>query len=228
MSQRQYINQMKPSQRIEGAFTIANAQLGRTKNDKPYLRCLLSDKSAQVPARMWSMDEAHFERLPTDGFVYIEGETQDYQGQLQIVVHQIDPIDPSPEQLADLLPVSARNPDEMLARVEELIASLEHDGVRALGELFLEDEHFMREFTVAPAAKQLHHAHLHGLLEHTVSLMEAAHRLCPLYPGINRDLVVMGCFLQDIGKTRELRYDVGFAYTDLGELVGHIVEGTHM
>jgi 3'-5' exoribonuclease len=219
---------MVPSQRIEGVFAIANAQLGRTRQDKPYLRCLLSDKSGEAAARMWSIEEALFKALPVEGFVWIQGETQAYQGQLQIIVHQIEAHEPTPEQMKELLPVTSRDIDEMWAQFVALLGSLEHPALKALGEAFLEDEFFVSTFRQAPAAKALHHSFLGGLLEHTLTLMQIADRICPLYPRVNRDIVLMGCFLQDIGKTRELRYDRAFGYTDQGELVGHIVEGTHM
>ena len=219
---------MTPSQRVEGLYAIANAQMGKTRQDKPYLRCLLSDRTGEAPARMWSIDEATFARLPVDGFVEIEGETQAYQGQLQIIIHAVRAAEPTVEQMRDLLPVTSRDIDEMFAEVERLLGSFDHPGMKALGELFLEDAYFIEAFKRAPAAKALHHAHLGGLLEHTVTLMQIADRICPLYPKISRDLVVMGCFLQDIGKTRELSYDKAFSYTDQGELIGHIVEGTHM
>jgi hypothetical protein len=80
---RKPIAEMVPSERFEGAFSIANAQMGTTRQDKPYLRCLLGDKTGSAPGRMWSIEEAAFARLATDGFVWVEGETQAYQGELQ-------------------------------------------------------------------------------------------------------------------------------------------------
>lgn len=222
------IAEMTPSQRIEGVFAIANAQMGKTRQDKPYLRCLLSDKTGEAAARKWSISEEEFGDLPTDGFVYIEGETQAYQGQLQIIIHSLHAHEPTVEQMKELLPVTSRDIDEMWNECVGLLHSLEHPAMKALAELFLEDEYFVEAFKRAPAAKALHHSHLGGLLEHSLTLMQIADRICPLYPRMNRDLVVMGCFLQDIGKTRELSYDKAFSYTDQGELIGHIVEGTHM
>lgn len=225
---RRYIRDLRASERVAGTFSIANAQLGKTRNDKPYLRCLLGDKTGEVPGRMWSIDEAVFARLPTDGFVYLEGETQAYQGEIQIIIQSIEPVDPTPEQLGDLLPCSKRPPDEMLAELTAILGTLEHPAMRALAEAFLSDEMFIAAFKQAPAAKSMHHAYLGGLLEHTLSLLNLADRVCPLYPKINRDLVIMGLFLHDLGKTRELVYDKAFSYTDRGELIGHIVEGVLM
>ena len=147
---------------------------------------------------------------------------------MQIIIHQVQPHEPTVEQMKDLLPVTGRDIGEMWDECVRLLGSFEHPAMKALAELFLEDEYFVEAFKRAPAAKALHHSYLGGLLEHTLTLMQIADRICPLYPRLNRDLVLMGCFLQDIGKTRELRYDRAFAYTDQGELIGHIVEGTHM
>jgi 3'-5' exoribonuclease len=225
---RRTIAEMKPSERLDGIYSIANAQLGTTQKGKPYLRCLLGDSSGQAAGRMWSIEESMFRRLPTDGFVWVEGETQAYQGELQIIIHRIDPHEPSPEQLREILPASARDPGEMFEQVQQLLGTLEHPTMKALAETYLSDEYLMDGFRTAPAAVRLHHAYLGGLLEHTLTLMQLADVICPIYPKVNRDIVLMGLFLHDLGKTRELYFDRGFGYSDRGELIGHLVEGAIM
>lgn len=227
-SVRRFLVEMGAPERVEGTFSISNAQLGRTRQDKVYLRCLIGDKTCEVPGRMWSIDEVTFRRLPTDGFVHLTGETQPYQGELQLIIHTIDPCEPTDEQLRDLLPSSTRDPKEMFEEVKALLGTLEHPAMRALAQTYLADEYLMDSFRRAPAAKSMHHAYLGGLLEHTLQLLNLASAVCPLYPRINRDLVLMGLFLHDLGKTRELAYDRAFGYTDQGELIGHIVEGAVM
>lgn len=226
--ERVFLRELAPSARITGAFSISNAQVGRTRNDKPYLRCLLGDKTGQAPGRMWSVDEQIFERIPREGFVYIEGETQAYQGELQIIIQNIDSIEPTPEQMRDLLPCSRRDPKEMFAELVGLLERVQHPSMKALVKAYLDDEFLMEAFRRAPAAKSMHHAYLGGLLEHTLNLVKLALAVCPLYPKINQDIVVVGLFLHDLGKTRELSYEAGFGYTDRGELIGHIVEGAIM
>jgi 3'-5' exoribonuclease len=228
MLNRKKIIELQPAERIEGAFAIANAQLGQTKTGKPFLKCLISDKTGQLAARMWSIDPAHFKTLPTDGFVWIEAETQSYQGDLQLIVQVIDAYEPSPEQVAELIPSSKYDPVEMFAEVQTLLGTLSHAGARALAEVYLADEHLMEAFRRAPAAKSMHHAYLGGLLEHTLGLMRLADRVCPLYPKVSRDVVMLGVFLHDLGKTRELVYDRTFSYSDRGELIGHLVDGAIM
>ena len=114
-AQRRYIRDLTPAERISGTYSISNAQLGRTKQGKPFLKCLIGDKTGQLPGRMWSIDPALFKRLPTDGFVYIEAETQPYQGELQLIIQQIDPVEATVEQMRELLPASERDPEEMFA-----------------------------------------------------------------------------------------------------------------
>lgn len=225
---RMYISSWVPSLRVDGLFSIINAQLGQTKTGKPFLKCLIGDKSGQVSARMWTIDPALFRALPTDGFVHLEGETQPYQGELQLILHHIQPAEPSPDDLRDLIPCSAREPEEMFAELRQRLDTLTHPAAKALAQTYLHDEHLMAAFKKAPAAKSMHHAYLGGLLEHTLSLVNLACAVCPLYPKINRDVVILGLFLHDLGKTRELVYDRTFAYSDRGELIGHIVEGAIM
>jgi len=225
---RRFIKELEPSERIAGAFAISNAQLGKTKQDKPFLKCIIGDKTGQLPGRMWSIDPMHFRRLPTDGFVYIEAETQPYQGELQLIIQSIDPVDATPELLRELLPTTSKNIEKMFAELTALLGTLEHGAARALATTYLSDEHLMESLKQCPAAKAMHHAYIGGLLEHTLQLLKLADRICPLYPKINRDIVMLGLFLHDLGKTRELVYDRTFGYTDRGELIGHIVEGAIM
>jgi 3'-5' exoribonuclease len=97
-----------------------------------------------------------------------------------------------------------------------------------LAECFLVDDDFMRKFSRAPAGVKNHHAYLGGLIEHVVNLMELVARVAPLYPALNADLLLMGAFLHDAGKIDELVYERDFAYTDEGQLLGHVVMAVSM
>ena len=113
----------------------------------------------------------------------------------------------------------------MFGEVSTIVRSLTHPAMRALGEAYLQDAKLMSAFKQAPAAQTLHHAFLGGLLEHTLGLLRLAEAMLPSYPQLNRDLVLMGLFIHDLGKCAELKWIDGFAYTDDGQLVGHIVRG---
>ncbi|WP_428387789.1 3'-5' exoribonuclease YhaM family protein [Mucisphaera sp.] len=219
------IANLAPAELVEGAFAIQNCQLGQTKNGKPFIKCLLADRSGRTPGRMWNATPELFAQLPTDGFVYIEGQTQPYQGEMQIIIHKIHAHEPTVAELTELLPSTEHDIDEMFAEVIKLLGTLEHPPICALRDRYLEDGPLMEAFCRAPAATALHHAFLGGLLEHTLSVMKFAKAILPNYPEINRDVVLFGLFIHDLGKTAELSWDAGFAYTEDGQLVGHIARG---
>jgi 3'-5' exoribonuclease len=111
----------------------------------------------------------------------------------------------------------------MLAEMDRLIESMGDPWIRKLLHgLLVENRDLRSDFAKAPAAKSLHHVYLGGLLEHTLSVAGMAVRACEHYPAINRDLLLAGVFLHDLGKTSELTYLRSFGYSDAGNLIGHI------
>ena len=224
-SDRIYLRDLAAAQLIQGVFAIHNCQLGMTRTGKPYLRCLVGDRTARRPGRMWNATEELYARLPTDGFVYLEGETQPYQGQMQVIIHSIEPYTPTSTELRHLLPCTDQDVDRMFADLVKLIGTLEHPAMKCLAERYLEDGELMDRFCQAPAAMSLHHACLGGLLEHTLAVMRLAEQVLPLYPKLNRDIVLMGLFIHDMGKCAEQTWEQGFGYSTDGQLVGHIARG---
>jgi len=225
MAERTYIRDLEPNQLIEGLFAIQNCQLGLTRTGKPYLKCLIADKTGRLPARMWNASEELVNQLPTDGFVRLEGQTQPYQGQLQVIIQNIVGAIPTDEDLPHLLPSTEHDVEQMFDEVCGIMRSLTSPSMKALAEAYLQDERLMDAFKQAPAAVMLHHAWLGGLLEHTLALLRLAETMLPHYPQLNRDLVLMGLFIHDLGKCAELQWREGFSYTDDGQLIGHIARG---
>ncbi|MFI4861801.1 MAG: 3'-5' exoribonuclease YhaM family protein [Phycisphaerales bacterium JB063] len=219
------IDTLEAAQHIAGVYAVQNLQLGTTKAGKPFLKMLIADKTGRTPGRMWSTTEEQFRSLPTDGFVYLEGQTQPYQGEMQIIVHQIREHVPTERELMELLPATAHDVDEMFGDVLRLLQSIQHPALKCLVDRYLEDGELMQRFCQAPAAQTLHHAYLGGLLEHTLSLMTLADKMVEHYPHLSRDIVLMGLFLHDLGKCHELTWMEGFGYSTDGQLVGHIGRG---
>ncbi len=219
------IRSLPPNGYVEGVYAILNPQIGTTRAGKPYLKCLLRDATGEVTARQWSLDEAAFPELGSTGFVWAAGHTQLYNGQLQLIVEQLKPVQVGQDELAALLPSTNRNIDEMFGEITAMLGTLGHSAVKALAEVYLADEDLMSSFRRAPAAVSMHHAYIGGLLEHTLQLLKLAEVMLPLYPRLNRDIVLMGLFLHDLAKTTELTWEKGFDYTTDGNLIGHVVRG---
>ena len=153
----------------------------------------------------------------------IEGKTQIYQGAMQMIASQMTRVGPSEVDPADFMPVTKTEIKALVGRLHELIDSMADEELRDLGRAFLQDDDFMRRFTAAPAGIKNHHAYSGGLLEHVVNLMEVVARVVDFYPTIDRNLLLMGAFLHDCGKIDELAWEHGLSYTDLGQLIGHMV-----
>jgi len=210
---------------VEGVYALVNPQVATTRQGKPYLKCLLRDASGEIAARKWTFEESALGPLAAAGFAHLRGNVQRYQNQRQLIVEQIEPVEVTDEQILDLLPTSDRDLGEMYAELERILSSLEHPGMRALMAEFLGNEALMARFRRAPAATSLHHAFIGGLLEHTLQLLKVADAIIPLYPKLNRDIVLAGLFLHDLGKVMELAWERGFSYTAEGNLLGHTVQG---
>ena len=210
---------------VEGVYSIVNPQIGTTRAGKAYLKCLLRDATGEIVTRQWSFDETTLGELSAAGFVWAAGHTQVYNGQLQFIAEQVKPVDVDEEDLAALLPTTSFNIDEMFHEVQTILGTIEHPAMKALANTYLADEELMAAFRRCPAAVSVHHAYIGGLLEHTRQLLAMADLILPRYPLLNRDLVIMGLFLHDLGKTVELKWEKGFDYTTEGNLVGHVVRG---
>ena len=226
--ERRWVKDITPPERVDQVFLISQPQLRTTTRGDFYIAAYLSDRSGKINGRMWQASEAIFNSLPTDGFVRVRGNAELYQNSVQMVINSLQSIDASEVQLEDFLPRTKRDIDEMFARVTEILQEVKNEHLQNLAQAFLGDNRLMDLFKKSPAAAVLHHAYLGGLLEHTLSLMELGRRALPNYPDLDGDLVIMGLFLHDMGKTKELSCEISFKYSDQGQLLGHIVQGILM
>ncbi len=225
---RRFVEQLTDGESVEDVFLVVDKQLRANRNGNLYLQLDLRDRSGAINARLWNAGEHLFRSFESGDFLQVKGKVQLFQGALQMILSHIERVAPEKVELTDFLPHTARDIGEMLGRVRGLLMKLNNPHLRALAECFLMDEAFVQGFCRAPAGVRNHHAYVGGLLEHVTTLLEAGDRLAPLYPEIDRDVLLMGIFLHDAGKVRELSYGRTFAYTDEGQLLGHLIIGVEM
>ena len=225
---RRFLGELAAGERFDDQIFLVNAKdLRQTTQGALYIHAVLADRTGQMPARMWQASENIYAAIPEGGFVHLKGRCESYKGSLQFIIEAIRPVeDTSSLDLSDFLPQTKGDIEEMWARVREILGQIQNEYVRALMDRFIEDEELIKRFKRAPAAVQMHHAYLGGLLEHTLAVLELALLVIPRYPKVSLDLVLAGVFLHDIAKTAELNYDTGFGYTDAGQLVGHVALAT--
>ncbi len=225
---RRNIAELGPAENIQQTFLISQPQLRTTNRGDLYIAAFLSDKTGKLNGRMWQASHEIYNSLPQEGFVWVSGRTEMYQGSLQMVINAIKPIDTADVDMAEFLPCTSKDIPTMFERLKELLKAVKNPHLQRLCQAFLADSKLMSLFCKAPAAISLHHGYIGGLLEHTLSLLESATRILPNYPDINADIVLTSLFLHDIGKTTEIDYDISFKYSTRGHLLGHLVMGAQM
>ncbi len=225
---RRFVQQLADGENVEEVFLVSDKQLRANRNGNLYLQTDLRDRSGVINARLWNATENQFRTFDAGDFVRARGKVQLFQGTLQIILSGLERIEPDQVELTDFLPHSEQDIGVLLQKLKDALRKLGNPHLRALVECFLMDDRFVRDFCHCPAGVRQHHAYVGGLLEHVVNLLDGADRLLPLYPGVDRDLLLIGVFLHDCGKVRELSYRRAFAYTDEGQLLGHITIGVEM
>ncbi|MFQ6096541.1 MAG: 3'-5' exoribonuclease YhaM family protein [Armatimonadota bacterium] len=224
-----YVTDLQPRQTIESTFVARTKQLAPFRN-KPgaYLNMILADKTGQIHARAWDNAERIAELFEAGDVVLVRGRVDEYQGAPQLIVERLAKCDLDEIDITDYLPTTPCDVRQLLATVEEVIATVGQPHLRALLESFFADPKFVNRFSEAPGAKHLHHRYIGGLLEHVVSLLRIGQTVCDVHPNLDRDLFITGIILHDIGKLEELDYGTSIDYTDRGRLIGHVVLGERM
>jgi 3'-5' exoribonuclease len=214
---------------FDSFFLVLAKQQRTTKQNKPYLSLTLGDKTDQIEARVWELGDPRIAKVFERGdIVKVRGSVSRFDGRAQLKVDQLRVALAGEADKMDMLPATTRDVGELWAALEAVVASMTNPDLKRLLTTLLADAALAQSFREAPAARQLHHAWLGGLLEHVVSLLGLADRVAAHYPTLNRDLLLTGVILHDIGKIRELSWETGFDYTVEGVLLGHIQMGVEL
>jgi 3'-5' exoribonuclease len=212
---------------FDGFFLVLAKQQRTTKSNKAYLSLILGDKTGQLEGRVWEPSDPRIAKdFERGDIVKARGSASRFDDRLQMKIDQLRVALPSEVDKADLLPSTTYDIADLWSQLLGFVDSFTNPDLKLLLTTMLADPVIAQAYREAPAAKQLHHAWLGGLLEHVISLLTLADRVAPHYPLLNRDLLMTGVILHDIGKVRELSWEIGFEYTVEGSLLGHIQIGT--
>lgn len=208
---------------IEGTFVIAEVSLRPFKSASKgnFLTFELRDKKGQIAATAFNHVDRFHEIAKNAKVCRIQGNVNKYQGQNQIIVTSIEKVtsyDP-----IEFLPTSEQDPDKMwneLVQIMDKYVTKYH--MRDLWIKFKGNEKFVHKFKMCPGGKgNVHHAYLHGLLEHTLCVTKICASFCDIYP-IDSSIICMGAFLHDHGKMFAYTYDLSIEMTDIGRLHSHL------
>jgi 3'-5' exoribonuclease len=223
-----YVNELEPNRIITTSFLVQSKEIRQKKTGELYLSLILGDRTGEFDAKMWDNVTEVIDSFDRDDFVKVKGLIQIFHNRPQLTIHKLRRMDESEVEFVDYFPSSLRDPDQMWAELRAIVAAMTNPHLKALLEAMLDDPEVSLRYRRAPAAKQIHHAFLGGLLEHVLSLCGLARLTAQHYKNIDFDLLITGVILHDIGKIWELNYERGFSYSSAGQLLGHIHIGTRM
>jgi 3'-5' exoribonuclease len=224
-----FVNELKPNQLIETSFLVQSKEIRQKKSGEFYLSLFLCDRTGELDAKMFeNVSTEVLNEFDRDDFIKVKGIIQVFHNRPQLTIHKVRRMDESEVQFADYFPSSKRDAGEMWLELRAIVASMQNEHLKGLLQAMLDDEDIARRYRVAPAAKQIHHAFLGGLIEHVLSVCAMAKSAAAHYANIDYDLLITGAILHDIGKIYELNYERGFSYSNEGQLIGHISIGMRM
>lgn len=223
-----FVKEIKDRAQVDSVFLVKEKITAMAKNGKPYLTLRLMDKSGEVDAKVWDNVDTLAALFDKDDFILVRSKASVYLGKMQLVIAELRKVPEEGVVLVDFLPETDRDIREMEAELAALVATLGDVNLKMLLAAFFDDQEFLAVYRTAPAAKGMHHVYLGGLIEHSLAVAILVDRIVPLYEGLNRDLLIAGALLHDVGKVREMTYLRSFDYSDEGKLLGHITIGVEM
>ena len=216
-----FVAQLQPGKELlNEPFLLTDVVRRKTRDGRPFLLCTLRDRTGLMNGVFWDVPDYVDAWVKPGLAVLVSGQTNNYKNALQVNITDLNIAGDTDS--ADLLPSSQRSRSTMLTELRDQIKLLEEPWRGLVAHILLDDD-FLTLFADAPAARTMHHAYIGGLLEHTLSMVSIANVLATHYPFVNKDLLLSGTLLHDMGKTVEYSIDGSFGFSDDGRLVGHIV-----
>ena len=234
---KQMIGALKAGDRVDSYFSVAYKKPVSEYKYGHMFEFRVADRTGQITVKYWGGEnrpsvEKLQSSLERGGVVRIVGEVGEYRGQLEVSVSEknggtIDTLESGEYDLSSLV-VSLEGLAEMKERLLNFARMVEEPHMVLLLRRFFEDKSFMESFSTCPASIQLHSAAIGGLMHHTLNVAEICSRMLQLQPGLDRDLVIAGALLHDIGKTRSFVISTNINHTVEGNLIGHLIVGDEL
>ena len=222
------ISEISAGDLVHGVFLVADVDVRETRNGNPYLRMTLRDREGDsIDGLFFGVSESDISAVTSGKPFDVDGEADEYRNRVNVKITSMR----MSEEVWDAeayLPRSTEDPEALLIAVSEAVDSITSSDIRNVMRTVLSDPEVSNRLARWPAAKIRHHAWLGGLLEHTVEMLRIAEAVAVAFPKLDRDLLVAGVVLHDLGKLYELGLASDIEYTVSGNLEGHMVQGVQI
>ncbi len=214
------IRDLKEKDHLKQNMMIKSVTKGTTSKGSPYLNLVLQDNTGSIDGKLWDAKPADEENAVAGHVAEVSFEVLQYNHALQLRVNRVTDLDQSGIDLTEYIISSSLTREECEKQIRALLDSLRNQNLRVLTEGML--ARIGEDYYRYPAASRIHHSYLGGLAEHSLGMVRVAEDICRMYPFLDRDLMVCGALVHDMGKTEELGGMISSEYTDRGRLLGHI------
>ena len=228
MAKKTFVAALSRGDTVDDEFALAEKTVLQKRDGNQYLNVVLADRSGQIKGVVWDNVRSIAAAAEAGDFVRVTGSVSEYRGTPQLVIKSMTAVAADRVSTEDFLPATELDVDQLFERLVNLTHTFTTPWLKSLFAAFWQDEAFVAGFKKAPAAKRMHHAYLGGLLVHCLSMAVLADKLAAHYNGLDRDLLIAGAILHDVGKLREFDYATVIDYSDEGRLLSHIVIGLEM
>lgn len=214
------VKDFSEGERIETNLLVTNVTRGLTNSGSPYLSLTLQDSSKSIEGKLWDVKPEIEKALQTGKVYSFEMEINTYRNNLQAKILNVYPIDEGSVDMVDFVSSSPISKDVLRDTIFNAVNSISNNNIAKIVTALL--NHYDANVFDYPAASKIHHNFVGGLATHTSGMIKLANAICDLYPQVNRDYLVAGAIIHDLGKIEELTSPVVTEYTVEGKLLGHI------
>lgn len=234
----QYINELKEGETVNDLFSVKQKNAPRGYKKGTFFDIVLTDKTGEINVKFWGGDNKErvkrlFESFSTGDVVQIRsGSVERYHEKLQISINEktggLRRCNEQEYDESDFVPaLSEEEIKRLFESLQTYIETISDPQLQALLTDFFEDERFVHEYTHAPSAMSHHHNMIGGNLQHSLGVVKLSYTLAEYYSDLNRDLLITGAILHDVGKIKSYKTSTSIGRTDIGNFIGHIVVGEH-
>ncbi|MGB2768325.1 MAG: HD domain-containing protein [Candidatus Zixiibacteriota bacterium] len=223
-----FVKDLKPGKEVTEFFVLRKQEIRDTVDGKRFLKLELGDRTGRIDGVVWDNADQIYESAQTGDVVKIKALVTTYKEMPQLKVERLRKAKEEEIDLSNFLPASERDLDSLYDEFEEAVSSIQNPHLRSLLELLLKDSSVMEKLKVTPGGKLWHHAYVGGLLQHTLRVVQVCEKAASMYELVDRDLLITGALVHDIGKISSYSARGFFDYTDEGRLIGHIVSGNEL
>ncbi len=224
------IDSFKEGDIIQGFYLCVDKHLRHTRSGDLYIDLELRDITGHIAAKIWDNVSDLSEKFDAGNAVVVSGNVESFMDRPQLVVKKINKatvqhysrygFDP-----AHVVPTSKKDPQKMWKEIESIVNGMKNKYLQRLVAAIYKSN--KKKLMVHPASVKMHHNFRSGFLEHILTMAQISKKVSPLYD-VDRNLVLAGVFLHDIGKLKEINSEYEADYTNDGNLIGHIVIGRDM